>query len=202
MDMLQAENVRSARCSRVALSKLLAARKANFLSLLVLAKTIRHPYISKWIHKQKVGEVNFRLVSLSREENYAPGFVSPSKIGVRPHTDRRHPPIECSMPILNVYASKQAPNESWLTTLLPYVLTLFFLCFCFIINQGGENGGSAVRLNLEFFFLFFSSGICRSVRLRVRWKWFQSAKLFTHGLTRNCCSPSAKMCLSYVQDRQ
>ena len=36
--MLQAENIRSARCLRVVLSKLLAARKANFLSLLVLAK--------------------------------------------------------------------------------------------------------------------------------------------------------------------
>ena len=54
--LLQAENTRSARCSRVVLSKLLAARQANFLSLLVLAKksqcskcsrmlakTIRHP---------------------------------------------------------------------------------------------------------------------------------------------------------------
>ena len=48
--LLQAENIRSARCLRVVLSKLLAARKANFLSLLVLAKkiavlakTIRHP---------------------------------------------------------------------------------------------------------------------------------------------------------------
>ena len=35
--LLQAENIRSARCSRVVLSKLLAARKGNFLSLLVLA---------------------------------------------------------------------------------------------------------------------------------------------------------------------
>ena len=55
--MLKAENIRSAHCSPV-LSKLLAARKANFLSLLVLAKkiavlarsrmlakTIRHPYV-------------------------------------------------------------------------------------------------------------------------------------------------------------
>ena len=54
--LLQAENIRNARCSRVVLSKLLAARKSNFLSLLVLAKksqcskcsrmlakTIRHP---------------------------------------------------------------------------------------------------------------------------------------------------------------
>ena len=54
--LLQAENIRIARCSRVVLSKLLVARKANFLSLLVLAKksqcskcsrmlakTIRHP---------------------------------------------------------------------------------------------------------------------------------------------------------------
>ena len=36
--MLQAENIRSARCLRVVLSKLLAAREANFLTLLVLAK--------------------------------------------------------------------------------------------------------------------------------------------------------------------
>ena len=36
--MLQAENIRSVRCSRVVLSKLLAARKANFLCLLVLTK--------------------------------------------------------------------------------------------------------------------------------------------------------------------
>ena len=36
--LLQAENIRSARCLRVVLSKLLAARKANFLSLFVLAK--------------------------------------------------------------------------------------------------------------------------------------------------------------------
>ena len=48
--MLKAENIRSAHCTTV-LSKLLAAREANFLSLLVLAKkiavlakTIRHPY--------------------------------------------------------------------------------------------------------------------------------------------------------------
>ena len=38
--LLQAENIRNARCSRVVLSKLLAARKSNFLSLLVLAKKI------------------------------------------------------------------------------------------------------------------------------------------------------------------
>ena len=38
--LLQAENIRSACCSRVVLSKLLAARKANFLFLLVLAKKI------------------------------------------------------------------------------------------------------------------------------------------------------------------
>ena len=36
--MLQAENIRSACCLRVVLSKLFAARKANFLSLLVVAK--------------------------------------------------------------------------------------------------------------------------------------------------------------------
>ena len=53
--MLQAENIRSARCSRVILSKLLAASKANFFIsararkkiavLGMLAKTIRHPFI-------------------------------------------------------------------------------------------------------------------------------------------------------------
>ena len=36
--LLQGENIRSARCLRFVLSKLLAARKANFLSLLVLTK--------------------------------------------------------------------------------------------------------------------------------------------------------------------
>ena len=36
--LLQAENIGSARCLRFVLSKLLAARKANFLSLLVLTK--------------------------------------------------------------------------------------------------------------------------------------------------------------------
>ena len=36
--LLQAENIRSPRCLRFVLSKLLAARKANFLSLLVLTK--------------------------------------------------------------------------------------------------------------------------------------------------------------------
>ena len=49
------ENIRNARCSRVVLFKLLAARKANFLFLFVLAKhrsacmlakTICHPYYS------------------------------------------------------------------------------------------------------------------------------------------------------------
>ena len=57
--LLEAENITSARCSRVVLSKLLAARKANFLFLLVLAKksqcsacsrmlakTIRHPQLT------------------------------------------------------------------------------------------------------------------------------------------------------------
>ena len=36
--VLKSEKLRSARCLRVVLSKLLAARKANFLSLLVLTK--------------------------------------------------------------------------------------------------------------------------------------------------------------------
>ena len=36
--LLQAENIRSAPCLRFVLSKLLAASKANFLSLLVLTK--------------------------------------------------------------------------------------------------------------------------------------------------------------------
>ena len=36
--MLQAEDITSARCSRLVLSKLLAARKANFLSLLERTK--------------------------------------------------------------------------------------------------------------------------------------------------------------------
>ena len=39
--LLQAENIRSARSTRILLSKLLAARKANFLSLLVLAKKLQ-----------------------------------------------------------------------------------------------------------------------------------------------------------------
>ena len=50
--LLQAENIRSACCSRVVLSKLLAARKANFLSLLVLAEKSQcsafvTPYLKK-----------------------------------------------------------------------------------------------------------------------------------------------------------
>ena len=62
--LLQAENIRSARCSRAVLSKLFAAREANFLSLLVLAKkvavlacsrrlakTIRHPFFL--LYRQK-----------------------------------------------------------------------------------------------------------------------------------------------------
>ena len=63
--MLQAENIRSARCSRVVLSKLLAARKANFLSLLVLAKKsqcsharecLQRPFVTPLI----VGHIRFR----------------------------------------------------------------------------------------------------------------------------------------------
>ena len=49
--MLQAENIRSARCSRVVLSKLLAARKANFLSLLVLAKKSQCSHARECSHR-------------------------------------------------------------------------------------------------------------------------------------------------------
>ena len=38
--LLQVEIIKSARCSRVVLSKLLAARKENFLFLLMLAKKL------------------------------------------------------------------------------------------------------------------------------------------------------------------
>ena len=49
--LLQAENTRSARCSRVVLSKLLAARKANFLSLLELAKKSQCSKCSRMLAK-------------------------------------------------------------------------------------------------------------------------------------------------------
>ena len=49
--LLQAENIRSARCSRVVLSKLLAARKANFLSLHVLAKKSQYSGCSRMLAK-------------------------------------------------------------------------------------------------------------------------------------------------------
>ena len=66
--LLQTENITSARCSRVVLSKLLAARKGNFLSLLVLAKkshavlacsrmltkTIRHPFNASKMNNRRV----------------------------------------------------------------------------------------------------------------------------------------------------
>ena len=50
--MLQAEDIRSARCSRLVLSKLLAARKANFLSLLVLAKKSQCSHARKCSQRQ------------------------------------------------------------------------------------------------------------------------------------------------------
>ena len=59
MDLLQAENIRSARCLRVVLSKLLAAREANFLTLLVLAKKIAVLACSRMLAKS-IRHPNYR----------------------------------------------------------------------------------------------------------------------------------------------
>ena len=69
--MLQAENIKRARCSQVVLSKLLAAHEANCLSLFMLpkksqclacsrmlAKTIRHP-LHTYLHPKISNEAGF-----------------------------------------------------------------------------------------------------------------------------------------------
>ena len=62
IELLQAENIRSARCWRVVLSKLLAARKANFLSLLVLAKK------SQSSHARECPQRPFVTLSMEKEK--------------------------------------------------------------------------------------------------------------------------------------